>query len=92
MLKVNSFYIEPFHEFFEKLIDDILNFGTLPQKILKDIANWTFDPSDEKKIKKLIDEIQQVKEFCFNNYFEKNQQDSLKIKNQIIIAIENQKI
>jgi len=77
-------------DFLKTLLEDILDYGTLPDYTLRRIAN--LESSDEKKIERSIREIKLLKEELGENYLEKEKSRQKDLIKEIIVAIENQKL
>lgn len=79
------------HKYFLKtLLEDILDYGTLPDYTLRRIAN--LKSGDEKEIEQAIEEINKLKEELGENYLEKEKLRQKELTKEIIVAIENQKL
>ncbi len=76
--------------FLKTLLEDILDYGTLPDYTLRRIANWQCD--NEENIKKSIELINQLKEELGENYLEKEKTNRKDLIKEVIVAIENQKL
>jgi superfamily II DNA or RNA helicase len=76
--------------FLKTLLEDILDYGTLPDYTLRRIAN--LESRDEQKINKSIKEIELLKEELGENYLEKEKSRQKDLIKEIIVAIENQKL
>jgi len=61
----------------------------LPDYTLRRLAN--LEGGDEKKIKRTIKEIEDLKNELGENYLEKEKQRQRHLEKEIIVAIENQK-
>jgi len=75
--------------FLKVLLEDVLDYGTLPDYTLRRIAN--IDASSEEKLKKSLEEIQNLKEELGIDYLEKEKARQKDLTKEIIVAIENQK-
>jgi len=78
-----------YKEFLRTLLEDIINYGTLPDYTLRRIAN--LEAGDEKKMGRTIKEIEDLKNELDDNYLEKEKQRQRRLEKEIIVAIENQK-
>lgn len=76
-------------EFLKTLLEDILDFGTLPDYTLRRLAN--LELGNEEKIQKSIKEIEDLKNELGENYLEKEKLRQRQLEKEIIVAIENQK-
>jgi len=82
-------------EFFESknflrtLLEDIEDYGTLPDYTLRRIANLDFS---KDKIKESLNEISRLRQELGDDYLEKEKQKYKELQKEIIVAIENQKI
>ncbi len=87
-------------DFLKVLLEDILDYGTLPDYTLRRIANLPvplvrqtgLESSDEREIEKSIKEIKALIEELGENYLEKEKARYRDLTKEIIVAIENQKI
>jgi SNF2 family DNA or RNA helicase len=77
-------------DFLKTLLEDILDYGTLPDYTLRRIAN--LESGDEKKIERSIKEIKLLKEELGENYLEQEKSRQKDLTKEIIVAIENQKL
>ena len=75
--------------FLKSLLEDIEDYGTLPDYTLRRIANLDFS---KDKIKESLDEISRLREELGDDYLEKEKQKYKELQKEIIVAIENQKI
>jgi len=78
-----------YKEFLRTLLEDIINYGTLPDYTLRRIAN--LEAGDENKMGRTIKEIEDLKNELDDNYLEKEKQRQRRLEKEIIVAIENQK-
>ncbi len=76
--------------FLKTLLEDILDYGTLPDYTLRRIAN--LESGDDDKITRSIKEIKSLKEEIGEDYLEKEKTRQMNLTKEIIVAIENQKI
>ena len=79
----------PFKNFLRNLLEDIEDYGTLPDYTLRRIANLDF--SSEEKSNKSIKELEKLMDELGENYLEKEKRKIKNIRKEIIVAIENQK-
>jgi len=79
-----------YKNFLRSLREDILDYGTLSEYTLRRIANLEF--SDEKKVKKAVKELSELKKQLGNDYLLKEKERLKEMNKEIIIAIENQKL
>jgi len=77
-------------DFLKVLLNDITDYGTLPDYTLRRIAN--FESSTEEKLKKSIKEIEALKNELGVDYLEKEKARQKDLTKEIIVAIENQKL
>jgi len=75
--------------FLKSLLEDIEDYGTLPDYTLRRIANLDFS---KDKIKESLNEISRLREELGDDYLEKEKQKYKELQKEIIVAIENQKI
>jgi len=80
----------PHLDFLKILLEDILDYGTLPDYTLRRIANLETGSKDKQK--ETVLKIADLKQKLGNNYLQKEKQRQKNIEKEIIIAIENQKI
>ncbi len=84
--QVSDNRIAEYKSFLETLLEDILDYGTLPDYTLRRIANWD---SEETQKEETIKKIEDLKKELGDNYLKK---DKLNLTKDIIIAVENQKL
>ena len=89
-LRIQDERISAYKDFLKMLLEDILDYGTLPNYTLRRIAN--LQSGDDKKIKKSVEEIMLLKKELGENYLEKEKSRYKNIAKEIIVAIENQRI
>jgi len=77
-------------DFLKTLLEDITDYGTLPDYTLRRIAN--LESTSEEKLKKSIKEIEALKNELGADYLEKEKARQKDLIKEIIVAIENQKI
>lgn len=82
--------ILPHLDFLRTLVEDILDYGTLPDYTLRRIANLETG-QDKDKQKKTEKEIIALKQELGEDYLQKVKQEQKNLSKEIIIAIENQK-
>ena len=88
--KIQDDRIFEYKDFLRTLLEDILDYGTLPDYTLRRIAN--LESSDEKKIERSIREIKLLKEELGEDYLEQEKSRQKDLTKEIIVAIENQKL
>jgi ERCC4-related helicase/HKD family nuclease len=88
--KIQDDRIFEYKDFLKTLLEDILDYGTLPDYTLRRIAN--LESGDEKKIERSIREIKLLKEELGENYLEQEKSRQKDLTKEIIVAIENQKL
>jgi len=81
--------IMPYLDFLRTLREDIIDYGTLPDYTLRRIANLEFK---EKERKNTVNEIKKIKEEVGGNYLQEEKEKKKDFPEEIIIAIENQKL
>jgi len=75
-------------EFLKILLDDTLNYGTLPDYTMRKIANFEFNSKEGTE--KTIQSIKDLKEELGMDYLEKEKNKQKNLDREIIVAIENQ--
>ncbi len=88
--KVQDDRIFEHKDFLKTLLEDILDYGTLPDYTLRRIANLA--SNDEDKIARSIKEIKLLKEELGENYLEKEKLRHKNLMREIIVAVENQNL
>ncbi|MGB4645740.1 MAG: hypothetical protein WBH76_07565, partial [Dictyoglomaceae bacterium] len=88
--KINNDEIYKYKNFLEILLEDIIDYGTLPDYTLRRISN--LEIKDAEKIKKTIQEIESLKEELGEDYLEKEKLRQKNLTKEIIVAIENRKL
>lgn len=78
----------PHLDFIRTLLEDINDYGTLPDYTLRRIAN--LDSLNEKQKKQTVHEIRIIKEELDEDYLQKEKDKQLSLHKEIIIAVENQ--
>ena len=78
-----------YQKFITTMLEDILDFGTLPDFTLRRIAN--LDTLNKTNLKKLKNELDKLQRDLGVGYLDAVKADRSRIKPEIIIAIENQK-
>jgi len=81
--------ILPLMDFIRTLREDIIDYGTLSDYTLRRIANLEFI---EKGHKKTIQELEKIKQELGENYLQKEKERQQDLSQEIIIAVENQKL
>jgi len=89
LLRLSDEKIFEIKKFVETLLEDIFNYGTLPDYTLRRISN--LEVGDEKKLEMSIKEIESLKTDLGEDYLEKEKQSDFTLSKEIIVAIENQK-
>ncbi len=79
----------PFMDFIRTLREDIIDYGTLSDYTLRRLANLSFV---EKDYEKTVKEIEELKQELGEDYLEKEKERQQDLSQEIIIAIENQKL
>ena len=90
LLKINNTEISQYQTFLKMLLEDILDYGTLPDFTIRRLANLKM--GNDEQIKSTVKEIEALIKELGENYLE---QEKAKIKNltkEIIVAIENRKV
>ncbi len=77
----------PYMDFIRTLREDILDYGTLPDRTLRRIANML--NSDDNNRKKAVMEISALKNELGEDYLQKEKDRQKDLSKEIIIAIEN---
>lgn len=89
LLNLNNEEITQFKNFLRTLLEDILDYGTLPDYTMRRITNLEVS---EYKIRKIAEELKKLKdELGGDDYLIKEKEKSKTLHREIIIAIENQK-
>jgi len=78
-----------FKKFTKNLLEDITDYGTLPDYTLRRISNLEFNNS--KQMKKFLEELSYLKDELGEDYLEKEKSRQKSLIKEIIIAIENQR-
>ncbi|GIV26634.1 MAG: hypothetical protein KatS3mg027_0448 [Bacteroidia bacterium] len=79
--------------FLEDILIDIENFGTIPRSIVSKIAGWNLDNQNQPlQHEKILNDIEYIKQLIGKDITHQLKQQTKKLKNEIIICIENQKI
>jgi ERCC4-related helicase/HKD family nuclease len=86
----HEYEINKLKDFLKMLLEDIEDYGTLPDYTLRRIAN--LETNTEEKLKKSLKEIEALKNELGENYLEKEKARQKELNKEIIVAIENQKI
>ncbi|MCK9265546.1 SNF2-related protein [bacterium] len=76
--------------FLKVLLEDITDYGTLPDYTLRRIAN--FESSTEKQLNQSLKEIYALKDKLGADYLEREKFQQKNLTKEIIVAIENQKL
>ncbi len=88
-IRVNHEEVFKVKRFLKTLLEDITDYGTLPDYTLRRIAN--LGTQDDKKLKKSLKEINILREELGEDYLEKEKASHRNLTKEIIVAIENQK-
>lgn len=89
LLNLKNQLLLPHKSFIRILLDDIENYGTLPDYDLRVLAYLEF--SNNNQIKKTINTLKKFEEELGFDYLEKEKVKNSLLSKEIIIAIENQK-
>jgi len=91
LINSKNYRLQPYHiDFLKMLKEDIIDYGTLPTKTLKRIADM--NTMSETGIEKTIKEIDSLIREMGSNYLEIEKKRLQSFNKEIIIAIENQKL
>jgi hypothetical protein len=90
LIRMDYEILKPYRGFIRMLLDDILDYGTLPDFTLRRIAN--LETVNSSKLKKLQRDVKALQSELGINYLNSEKIEQSQLKPQIIIAIENQKI
>jgi len=91
LINSKNYRLQPYHiDFLKMLKEDIIDYGTLPTKTLKRIADM--NTMSEAGIEKTIKEIDSLIREMGSNYLEIEKKRLQSFNKEIIIAIENQKL
>jgi superfamily II DNA or RNA helicase len=90
LIKLQNDKISAYKNFLNILLEDIVDYGTLPDYTLRRIAN--LESESEDKIAKSTKEIEALKEELGENYLDKEKERQKNLNKEIIVAIENQKL
>ncbi|MDD5638619.1 MAG: helicase-related protein [Candidatus Pacebacteria bacterium] len=82
--------ISTYKTFLTMLLEDIVDYGTLPDYTLRRIAD--LESENEDKLAKSIKEIEALKKELGENYLDKEKERQKNLNKEIIVAIENQKL
>ncbi|RMF97981.1 MAG: helicase [Candidatus Schekmanbacteria bacterium] len=77
-------------DFLRTLLEDITDYGTLPDYTLRRIAN--LESSSKEKLKKSLKEIEALKDELGEDYLEREKARQKELAKEIIVAIENRKL
>jgi hypothetical protein len=77
-----------YRDFIRMLLEDIMEYGTLPDFTLRRIAN--LETMNASKLKELEKDIKDLKRELGENYLQHHKIEETRLKPEIIIAIENQ--
>ena len=98
--RVQDDRIFEYKNFLKTLLEDILDYGTLPDYTLRRIANLPLplarqaglESCDEDEIEKAVKELKSLKEELGEDYLEKEKLRQKDLYKEIIVAIENRKL
>lgn len=90
LIKMNNEEVFKVKRFINTLLEDIIDYGTLPDYTLRRIAN--LEIQNEEKLKKSIEEIYALRDELGEDYLEKEKVKHKDLVKEIIVAIENQTI
>lgn len=90
LIRTDYEILKPYRDFIRMLLEDIMDYGTLPDFTLRRIAN--LETVTQSKLKKLKQDLQDLQSDLGENYLNPEKIEQSQIKPHIIIAIENQKI
>ncbi len=90
LIKLQNDKISTYKNFLNMLLEDIVDYGTLPDYTLRRITN--LESESEDKIAKSIKEIETLKKELGENYLDKEKERQRNLNKEIIVAIENQKL
>ncbi len=79
-----------YKNFLKTLLEDILDYGTLPDYTLRRIAN--LESANDEKLEKSIEEIKSLREELGEDYLEKEKERQKNLIKEIIVAIEDRNI
>jgi len=80
---------EKYISFTRTLLEDIIDYKTLPDFTLRRIANLQTNNPSEKDVEKIVDEFGKLKNDLGEDYLEKIQHKLGSMQSEIIVAIEN---
>ncbi len=90
LIKLQNDKMSAYKNFLNMLLEDIVDYGTLPDYTMRRIAN--LEIGNEDKIEKSIQEIEALKKELGENYLDKEKERQKNLNKEIIVAIENQKL
>lgn len=85
--------LKPLKSFVNTLLEDLLEYGTLPQYTLRRIAEMETQSKDietDEEKQEIIDELKYIKDKLGPDYLEEIKQKTSKLSKEVIIAIEQQ--
>lgn len=82
--------LKPYRNFIRMLLEDILDYGTLPDFTLRRIAN--LETTDISNVNQLEGGLKELQKDLGENYLKPEKIEQSQIRPEIIIAIENQKL
>jgi len=74
-------------KFLQDILEDIRDYGTLPDDILRRVSK--FDVSRKDKLDRTIKEIEEIKEEVGEDFLDKEKRRQKKLDKEIIVAVEN---
>lgn len=90
LIKLQNDKISAYKNFLNMLLEDIVDYGTLPDYTLRRISD--LESESEDKLAKSIKEIEALKKELGENYLDKEKERQKNLNKEIIVAIENQKL
>ncbi len=88
--KLKGDEMKDYRRFINMLLEDIYEYGTLPDYTLRRISNLEINAAES--LENSLKEIEKLKNELGENYLEKEKAKQKNLKQEIIVAIENQKI
>lgn len=76
-------------KFIRVLLEDIEDYGTLPDYTLREIAN--LESIEKNNLEKTIQQLKKIKDNLGDDYLNKERSKKFDLEKQIIVAVENQK-
>lgn len=90
LIKLQNDRISIYKNFLNMLLEDIVDYGTLPDYTLRRISD--LESESEDKLAKSIKEIEALKKELGENYLDQEKERQKNLNKEIIVAIENQKL